>query len=94
MKRRILLFALPILFIGLVGFKIVNDKYFEISKNIEIFSNLYKEINTHYVDELDPGSLMKIGVMPCYKHWTHIQIIIPKHRWKAFDIFQKGNLMR
>ena len=39
-----------------------NGKYFEISKNIEIFTNLYKEINTYYVDELDPAKLMRTGV--------------------------------
>ena len=37
-------------------------KYFEISKHIEIFANLYKEINTYYVDDIDPGHLMKIGI--------------------------------
>ncbi|MEM6965536.1 MAG: S41 family peptidase [Bacteroidota bacterium] len=39
-----------------------NGKYFEISKNIEIFTNLYKEINTYYVDDLDPAKLMRTGV--------------------------------
>lgn len=39
-----------------------NGKYFEISKNIEIFTNLYKEINTYYVDDLDPSKLMRTGV--------------------------------
>jgi carboxyl-terminal processing protease len=38
-----------------------ND-YFDISKNIEIFANLYKEINTYYVDELDPSTLMRTGI--------------------------------
>ncbi len=37
-------------------------KYFEISKNIEIFANLFKEINTYYVDEIDPGKLMRTGL--------------------------------
>jgi carboxyl-terminal processing protease len=80
-KRKYLYFSLPIIFLGLVGFKYVNDKYFEISKNIEIFSNLYKEINTHYVDELDPGSLMKIGadaimesLDPYTTYWSETQI--------------------
>ncbi len=35
---------------------------FEISKNLEIFSNLYKELNSGYVDELDAGKLMRDGV--------------------------------
>jgi len=39
-----------------------HGKYFEISKNIEIFTNLYKEINTYYVDDLDPAKLMRTGV--------------------------------
>lgn len=39
-----------------------HGKYFEISKNIEIFTNLYKEINTYYVDDVDPARLMRTGV--------------------------------
>ena len=39
-----------------------HGKYFEISKNIEIFTNLYKEINTYYVDDVDPAKLMRTGV--------------------------------
>lgn len=61
MKKKYFYFILPAAVFLFLGFKAVNDKYFEISKNIEIFSNLYKELNTNYVDELDPGALMKIG---------------------------------
>ncbi len=39
-----------------------NNKYFEITKNIEIFTNTYKELNTYYVDDLDPGKLMRTGI--------------------------------
>ncbi|MDX1940512.1 MAG: S41 family peptidase [Saprospiraceae bacterium] len=39
-----------------------SNKYFEITKNIEIFANLYKELNTYYVDDLDPGKLMRTGI--------------------------------
>jgi carboxyl-terminal processing protease len=38
------------------------DKHFEIARNIEIFANVYKEINAHYVDETDPSRLMKAGI--------------------------------
>ncbi len=43
-------------------FKGDHGKYFEISKNIEIFTNLYRELNTYYVDELDPSKLMRVGI--------------------------------
>ena len=53
-----------VLLVGFAGIAAVSDnsKFFEISKNIEIFTNLYKEINTYYVDEIDPAKLMRTGV--------------------------------
>ncbi|MBK8969249.1 MAG: S41 family peptidase [Saprospiraceae bacterium] len=48
---------------GLFAFKGFDDnKYFDIIKNLEIFTNAYKEINHAYVDELDPGKLMRTGM--------------------------------
>lgn len=52
-----------ILFFGMATTVNVNPgNYFEIAKNIEIFTNLYKELNTYYVDEVDPSKLMRIGI--------------------------------
>ncbi len=39
-----------------------SSKYFDISKNLEIFTNVYREINHSYVDELDPSTLMRSGL--------------------------------
>ncbi len=56
MKKKILI---PILAFGIlvttVGFK--ND-FFEIAKQIEIFTTLFKELNMNYVDETTPSVLM------------------------------------
>lgn len=49
-------------FLGIATITSDHNKYFEISKNIEIYTNLYKEINTYYVDDLDPAKLMRTGV--------------------------------
>lgn len=38
------------------------DKGFEIAKNLEIFANVYKNINTNYVDDVDPGKTMKVAI--------------------------------
>lgn len=35
------------------------DNYFELSKNIDVFSSLYKEVNVYYVDEVEPSKLMR-----------------------------------
>ncbi|MBK8701485.1 MAG: S41 family peptidase [Saprospiraceae bacterium] len=39
-----------------------NDRLFEISKNIEIFVNVFKELNKNYVDEVDPAERMRTGI--------------------------------
>ena len=46
--------ASTFLFVG-VSFK---DDFFEIAKQIEIFTTLFKELNMNYVDETNPGDLM------------------------------------
>lgn len=38
------------------------DNYFEVSKNLEIFGKVYREINSLYVEETDPTQLMRIGI--------------------------------
>lgn len=38
------------------------DKFFEISKNLEIYTNILKELNTFYVDPINPGKMTKTGL--------------------------------
>jgi carboxyl-terminal processing protease len=38
------------------------DRYFEIVKNLDIFATAYKEVNTYYVDEVNPSKLMRTGI--------------------------------
>jgi carboxyl-terminal processing protease len=52
-----------VVLVGFIGSAHDNDnKAFEISKNIDIFVSAYKELNANYVDELDPDSLMRVGL--------------------------------
>jgi carboxyl-terminal processing protease len=46
--------------LGLVAFKA--EDYFEISKNLDIFAEVYKEVNTTYVDEVQPGELIRAAI--------------------------------
>lgn len=62
MKKKWFYITLPVVLLGLAFTQPFNNRFFEIAKNIEIFSNIYKEINTHYVDDLDPSKMMKIGI--------------------------------
>jgi len=56
LKRKYILPVLAggFLFVG-VSFK---QDFFEIAKQIEIFTTLFKTVNQNYVDEVNPGELM------------------------------------
>jgi carboxyl-terminal processing protease len=54
------------------------DNYFEISKNLEIFSAIMKELNVYYVDEIKPGDLTKTGVDAMLESLDPYTVYIPE----------------
>ena len=48
--------------IALFSFTQTNTNYFEISKNLDIFATLYREVNAYYVDDIDAGKLMRKAI--------------------------------
>jgi carboxyl-terminal processing protease len=39
-----------------------DSSLFEVSKNLDIYATLFKELNTYYVDPIEPGKLTKAGI--------------------------------
>ncbi len=66
------------------------ESYFEISKHIEIFTSLYKELNTFYVDETDPGKLMKEGIDKMLKTLDPYTTYIPESEIEDFRFMTTG----
>ena len=61
--KRVLIGVLAVTLAFTAGFVTEgSDNYFEISKNLDIFGKLYREINTYYVDDPDPNELMRTGI--------------------------------
>ena len=79
MKKRILI---PVIAVGIffttVSFK---SDFFEIAKQIEIFTTLFKELNMNYVDEVTPATLMDKAITgmledldPYTVYWNEQQV--------------------
>ena len=58
-KKIIIPILVAVVFFSATAFK--ND-FFEIAKQIEIFTTLFKELNMNYVDETNPGDLMDTAI--------------------------------
>jgi len=57
MKRKLLIGTL-VLFLGIITFSF-SERYFNLTKELDIFSTLFKEVNQLYVDDTNPGEMMK-----------------------------------
>lgn len=79
MKKRIFVStAAVLLFLSTVSFK---SDFFEIAKQLEIFTTLFKELNMNYVDEVNPSELMDAAIEgmlskldPYTKYWTEQEV--------------------
>ena len=61
LQKRLLIPLLAIA-IFISGSAFYKGEFFEIAKQIEIFTTLYKELNMNYVDETNPGELMDTAI--------------------------------
>jgi len=60
MKRKLLLSAGIVLLATIIwGF---SEDLFQVSKNLDVFASLYKEVNINYVDDINSTKMIKTGV--------------------------------
>ncbi len=68
----------------------VADDFFEISKNLEIFSDLYKNINLYYADDTKPGQLMKTGIDAMLGSLDPYTTYIPESKMEDYRFMTTG----
>jgi carboxyl-terminal processing protease len=79
---------MAILLIGLfAGF---TDIYFEINKNLELFSKVYREISTNYVDEIVPEQFMRAGIQGMLSSLDPYTIFVDEKKKEDIDLITNG----
>ena len=66
------------------------EKDFEIAKNLDIFYTLFREVNLYYVDETDPGTLIKNGIDGMLKSLDPYTNYIPESKIETFRFMTTG----
>ncbi len=67
-----------------------DDNYFEITKNIRTMSAVYNVINTYYVDEPQPGKMMKTGIDAMLKSLDPYTVYIPESQIEDYRYMTTG----
>jgi len=78
LKRKKLVIVLSIVAVSLISFSFVEDYYFEVSKNLDIFTTTYRNVNIYYVDSIQPGELMEKGINSMLKTLDPYTVYIPE----------------
>lgn len=87
-KSILLSFLVLIFFCGF--FPGNDDIYFEISRNIDLFGKVYKEISFNYVDKIDPEEFMQAGITGMLKTLDPYTIFIDENRKDEIDLITNG----
>lgn len=89
---RIILVLSLLLFAGIsTGFLINQEtRDFRIAKNLDIFFSLFRELNTFYVDEIDPDKLIKSGIDNMLKTLDPYTVYYPESDVGEFTFMTTG----
>lgn len=90
MKKALKFLIVPLVLVVLFSAFKTNEKYFEIAKNLDIFATLYKEVNTYYVDEVNPTEVMNRGIEAMLKSLDPYTNYIPEDRIEDYRTMTTG----
>lgn len=88
LKLSLLAIVVLILFSGFFPGK--SDIYFEISKNLELFGKVYKEISFNYVDEIDPEEFMRAGIQGMLNSLDPYTIFVDEEKQQDIELITNG----
>src|SRR3954470_12995792 len=77
-NRKKYVIIISIALMSVVTYSFVDDYYFEVSKNLDIFSTLFRDVNIYYVDSIQPGELMQKGISSMLKSLDPYTVYIPE----------------
>ncbi|MBT3933170.1 MAG: S41 family peptidase [Bacteroidetes bacterium] len=64
---------------------------FEISKNLEIYVDLFKELNAYYVDDINPAELIQLSIKSMLKSLDPYTVFFPESDYEDFRFLTTGN---
>jgi carboxyl-terminal processing protease len=67
-----------------------NQQGFEIMKNLDIYSNIIKELNQDYVDEINPGELSQAGIDAMLESLDPYTNFIPESQVEDYKFITTG----
>jgi carboxyl-terminal processing protease len=88
-KFKKIFFVFGFIALGLFSSSYVDD-YFDISKNLELFTSVFRQVNAYYVDDTKPGELAKTGIDAMLKNLDPYTTYIPESEIEDYRFMTTG----
>ncbi|MFD0795173.1 S41 family peptidase [Mucilaginibacter litoreus] len=89
-KKSLVKFKRPALVIGGLALAVsvwsFKDDLFQISKNLDVFASVYKEVNLNYVDDINSAKLVKTGVDAMLEGLDPYTEFVPESEVEEFNL--------
>ena len=70
--------------------KAQDENNFELSKNLEIYADILRQLNLNYADDIKPGELNTIAIDAMLSKLDPYTVYVPESRREDFELMTKG----
>ena len=67
-----------------------NQNNFELSKNLEIYADILRQLNLNYADDINPGELNTTAIDALLQKLDPYTVYVPESRREDFELMTKG----
>ncbi len=89
-KIRIVTAGIALVSVMMVLYAFKESHNFKLAKNIEIFSNIVRELNLYFVDDIKPDTLIPSGIDAMLKTLDPYTVYIPESKMADFKFMTTG----
>lgn len=88
-KKRLIVWGVVLVACGLFGFK-GDNRNFQISKNLDIFNSVFKELDLFYVDTIDPEKVIGVGIKAMLEQLDPYTVYFPEDQSEDLKMMTTG----
>ncbi len=77
-------------FLGFGNLRAQDQNNFELSKNLEIYADILRQLNLNYADDIKPGELSTTAIDAMLEKLDPYTVYVPESRREDFELMTKG----
>ena len=90
-RRNGIIVAIVLITVAFFSFKSGDDRNFQISKNLDIFNSIVKELDMFYVDTIDPNKTIREGIDNMLYSLDPYTVYYPENDQDELEMMVKGS---